>query len=95
MSEICFYRYITFEFEFEVFDNDVIEPLQDEDIVRDNGTTNNNNNGTESGSETDEIVIERIVSHVINGEEDHPYAEIGEPLYRVRWYHYVFKILSI
>ena len=64
--------------------------------ITNNGTNryyspNNNNDynhGTESGSETDEFVIERIVSHVINGDEDHPCAEIGEPLYRVRWYGY-------
>lgn len=33
-----------------------------------------------------EYVIDRIVSHGINGDQEHPSAKIEELTYRVRWY---------
>ncbi|MEM9094861.1 MAG: chromo domain-containing protein [Pseudomonadota bacterium] len=36
----------------------------------------------------DEYVIDRIVSHGINEDNNHPSAKPGETVYRVRWYGY-------
>ncbi len=38
-----------------------------------------------------EFVMERIISHLINGDEEHPHAKKGERLYRIRWYGYTSK----
>lgn len=36
----------------------------------------------------EEYVIDRIISHGVNTDEEHPSAEVGEVTYRVRWYGY-------
>ena len=41
---------------------------------------------TERSTEDQEYVIERVVSHGINEDPDHPTASVGETTYQVRWY---------
>ncbi len=38
-----------------------------------------------------EYVVERIISHGINEDPEHPTARVGETTYRVRWYGYEEK----
>ena len=51
-----------------------------------------NDNEESSNNETpSEYVIDRIVSHGINDDTDHPSADVGETTYRIRWYGYSAK----
>ena len=33
-------------------------------------------------------MIDKIISHGVNADKEHPSAEVGEVTYRVRWYGY-------
>ena len=38
--------------------------------------------------DTEEFVIDKVVDHKLNKNRRHKFANVGEPLFRVRWYGY-------
>ena len=61
------------------------------ELVHDNEDDVINNNDETVIEDTDgnqEYVIERIISHGVNEDPEHPSARIGETTYQVRWYGY-------
>ncbi|MEM1010485.1 MAG: chromo domain-containing protein, partial [Myxococcota bacterium] len=41
-----------------------------------------------NAAEAQEYIVDRIVGHGVNEDEEHPSAQVGETTYRVRWYGY-------
>ena len=54
-------------------------------------TQQNDNERSSTNGDPSEYVIDRIVSHGINDDADHPSADVGETTYRIRWYGYSAK----
>ena len=59
-----------------------------QDNTADSNIDNDNTNGREPDIEEQEYVVDRIISHGINQDENHPSAKVGETTYRIRWYGY-------
>ena len=47
-----------------------------------------NNTETQDEDDTEELVMDKIVSHRTNKSKKHRHAEVGDLLYRIRWYDF-------
>ena len=70
---------------------DGIEEARDQEASQDEELEAQDEEGDRQQSEDpgeQEYVMERIISHGINRDTNHPSAKVGEMTYRVRWYGY-------
>ena len=64
-------------------------PVQDSSRTNSAGPSKTDAEDSDISNEddTEEFVMDKIVNHRINKSKKHRYAEVGEQLYRIRWYN--------